>query len=134
MSESGESVEQALRMLVFNKRQEMLSIGMKMQHLEKETDALQQALEFWERERMSYLPDDINRRITEALRVLSRVAENLKEIEKKIDDPDRILVTTVERIHARMRDAQEGFDIKWYEIDDEDRAAVMSSRRTNWEF
>jgi len=73
-------------------------------------------------------------RIAEALRILSRVAENLKEIEKKIDDPDRILVTVVERIHARMRDAQEGFDVKWYEIDDEDRAATMASRRTNWEF
>lgn len=69
-----------------------------------------------------------------ALRVLSRVAERLIQVEKKIDDPGRNILGVVERIEARIAEAQKVYDIHWYEIDDEDRRAALASARTNMEF
>lgn len=58
----------------------------------------------------------------------------MRECERKIEDPEKILSATITRIEARIKDAQEGFDVKWYEIDDEDRLAALTSHRTNMEF
>lgn len=69
-----------------------------------------------------------------ALRVLSRVAENLKRIEKKETYFQSNLVEVIRRIEQRIMEAQEAFELAWYEIDDEDRMAVLASNRHNMEF
>lgn len=69
-----------------------------------------------------------------ALRQLSRVAEYLNQVEAKIDDPERKILEVVTKIEARIRVAQEAFDLKWYEIDDEDRLVAMASDKSNMEF
>lgn len=69
-----------------------------------------------------------------ALRLLSRVAENLKIVEKKIDDPERILLGVIARIEARMAEAQKDHRLTWYEINDEDRLAAQRTGQANMEF
>lgn len=69
-----------------------------------------------------------------ALRMLSRTVENLRAAERKVDDPYRTLLDVIERIEQRIKDAQEAFDVKWYELDYEDRLAAQATGRTNMEF
>lgn len=76
----------------------------------------------------------VQHQVAIALRVLSRVAENLKRIEKKETSSRSNLPETIERLEQRIAEAQEIFGLKWYEIDAEDRIAVLASNRNNMEF
>ena len=76
----------------------------------------------------------VRHQVSIALRVLSRVAENLKRVEKKETYFQGNLVEVIERIERRILNSQEAFDLAWYEIDDEDRMAVLASNRHNMEF